>query len=410
MLPGMSAGKMQLAAGGRVVDIWVVAWRAATLVFAATAAALAIYLAALALLNGRLPPGCGEGSGCGDVLTSTWSRLFGIPVSLPAVGMYGAVAILALLSLWLPIARRLLVLCSACILGAVAWFVVLQAFVLHAFCVYCMIDHSFGALAAVAALVGCVREEGRMPWHYAVAGLVLTGLMVTAQALQPHTPYRLELPTGNDFDFRRHDGRYVGLQDGVFQLRIEDEPMIGDPEAERSLVLMVDYACLHCRRLHRIAGELQDQHPDRLVVTVLPTPISTGCNTNITNTPEGFEESCELAQCSLAVFFAAPELWVDFDEWMFDGERIRKKEAAFERARTLIGQTALERGMAGEEVKEMIARNVSAWGAIPVQHEGERRVPVAWTPGQSPIVGPVDEASALEAFLEGPPPGAPADE
>jgi hypothetical protein len=323
--------------------------------------------------------------------------------------MYGALAALVMLSLWLPVTRRLAVLCSACILGAVAWFVILQAFVLHAFCVYCMIDHTLGALAAIAALVGCAREERRIPWVYVMVGLVLTGLFVTAQALQPHTPYRLNLPTGNDFDLQRRGGRYVGLQDGTFQLRLEDEPLIGDPDAERALVLMVDYACLHCRRLHHLASEMQAQDPSGVVVAVLPTPIHTGCNTNITNTPDGFEESCELAQYALAVFFAAPELWQEFDEWMFEGERIRKKEEAFERAQVVIGPNALKHTLAGEDVKEMLARNVSAWGAIPVQHEGERRVPVAWTPGQTPIVGPVDEASALEVFLQGPPPGAPAD-
>lgn len=387
------------------MDFVAVAWRAAAIALAFAAAAVSAFLAILALIDGRLPPGCGEGSGCGDVLTSAWARLFGMPVSLPAVGMYGALATLALLSAWLPSARRLAVACASCILASVAWFVILQAFILKAFCVYCMVDHTLGAVAAVATLAGCFREEGRFSWGYAIAGLMLTGLMVTAQALQPHTPYRLALPTGNDFDLFREDGRYVGLRDGAFQLRLEDEPLIGAPGAERALVLMVDYACPHCRRLHQLARQLQAAAPDRYVVAVLPTPIHPSCNPHMTEAPERFAESCELARCSLAVFFAEPDVWPDFDEWLFREERTRNKKEAFERAESLIGPNVLDRGMAGDRVKQMLDRNVSAWGAIPVQHEGERRVPVAWTPGQAPIVGPVEDDGALEAFLQGPRPG-----
>lgn len=383
-----------------------IAWRPAAIVLALCAAALSLYLAALALLTGRLPPGCGEGSGCGDVLTSAWARLFGIPVSLPAIGMYIALATLICLSARIPAARRWVILCAACILAAVVWFIVLQAVVLRAFCVYCMVDHTLGALAAVAALVGCVREEGRMPWGPAAAGIALTGLMVTAQALQPHTPYRLNLPAGNDFDVPYPGGRYLGLRDGAFQLRLEEEPVLGDLQAERALVLMVDYACLHCRHLHHLTHELLDADPGRVVVSVLPTPIHPDCNPLITSLPDPrFEESCELARCSLAVFVAAPDQWPAFDAWMFASERNRSQEEAFEHARALVGPNALDQALAGDRVKAMLRRNVSAWGDIPVQHEGERRVPVAWTPGQAPIVGPVDAVAALETFLEGPAPG-----
>ena len=48
-----------------------------------------------------LVPGvlCGEDGGCGDVLASSWSTLFGIPVSAPAAPMYIVLAILGLLVL-----------------------------------------------------------------------------------------------------------------------------------------------------------------------------------------------------------------------------------------------------------------------------------------------------------------------
>jgi uncharacterized membrane protein len=48
-----------------------------------------------------LEPGvlCGADGGCGEVLASEWSTIAGVPVSLPAVPLYGAIAVCAALVL-----------------------------------------------------------------------------------------------------------------------------------------------------------------------------------------------------------------------------------------------------------------------------------------------------------------------
>src|SRR5438045_341003 len=59
-------------------------------VLAVAALLLAAYLASIALSGSRVA-GCGPESGCDQVLQSRWSKWFGIPVSLPAIGLYLAV-------------------------------------------------------------------------------------------------------------------------------------------------------------------------------------------------------------------------------------------------------------------------------------------------------------------------------
>ena len=64
------------------------------------AAGLALFLASLSFSQAGLPPGCGDGSGCADVLTSRWSTVLGLPVSLPAAVVY--LAMLAS-TVWIPL-------------------------------------------------------------------------------------------------------------------------------------------------------------------------------------------------------------------------------------------------------------------------------------------------------------------
>ena len=51
---------------------------------------VAVYLYSTSLAESGRPLGCGENSGCAEVLTSRWSQVFGIPVSIPAALVYGA--------------------------------------------------------------------------------------------------------------------------------------------------------------------------------------------------------------------------------------------------------------------------------------------------------------------------------
>lgn len=98
----------------------------------------ATYLTILHYKN-AIPP-CTLAGGCETVLTSQYSMLFGIPISLIGVVYY--ITVLALLLVWIQTKRvkwlTLLVVLTGAGLAVAIYLVYLQAFVLHAFCQYCL--------------------------------------------------------------------------------------------------------------------------------------------------------------------------------------------------------------------------------------------------------------------------------
>jgi uncharacterized membrane protein len=81
-------------------------------------------------------------SDCNAVITSQYSHPFGIPLAYVGVFFYGILFIFAALELFIfdSFLRRLLQ--AGAIVGIIAsiYFVSLQAFVIHAFCEYCLLS------------------------------------------------------------------------------------------------------------------------------------------------------------------------------------------------------------------------------------------------------------------------------
>jgi uncharacterized membrane protein/protein-disulfide isomerase len=100
--------------------------------------------------------GCTGGSllDCDEVLTSSWSKWFGIPVSL-----LGAINYLAILALVWPAAMlggwalTLLLALAMSAAGAAVWFVGTQFFILDHLCLYCLVVHTCGVLTCIAAVM-----------------------------------------------------------------------------------------------------------------------------------------------------------------------------------------------------------------------------------------------------------------
>ena len=116
--------------------------------------------------------GCsgGELIDCGHVLTSHWSKIMGIPVSVPAAGLYASlIALLAFAHRSGPESLRQLVwggmtLGSVMAGLAVLWFIGLQVFVLKHYCPYCLVVHTCGIVssrrdACITPLSAIVKAE-----------------------------------------------------------------------------------------------------------------------------------------------------------------------------------------------------------------------------------------------------------
>jgi len=120
----------------------------------------AAYLAGVSLMVGDSALGCGglPQFDCEHVLTSVWSRWLGMPVSVPAVGVYCAIVVAAFLlgpkaspgvsrGAWL-----VLMVTVTMAAGSALWFISLILFVVQKGCLYCFIVHGCGLTIAVLAL------------------------------------------------------------------------------------------------------------------------------------------------------------------------------------------------------------------------------------------------------------------
>lgn len=86
---------------------------------------------------GSIPP-CSIGS-CEQVLTSSYASVFGLPVALFGVIYYLAIVVLIIMYIDMKRPRFLALALSGTVLGVLAslWFVIVQVFILHAYCIYC---------------------------------------------------------------------------------------------------------------------------------------------------------------------------------------------------------------------------------------------------------------------------------
>lgn len=95
---------------------------------------------------------CFASSGCSEVLSSAYASVGQIPLAaVGALGYFAAFSCAVLAAFGYPRARLFLTLIVAGMLAATLWLLYVQAFILHAFCDFCLI--SAGLTLSLSALV-----------------------------------------------------------------------------------------------------------------------------------------------------------------------------------------------------------------------------------------------------------------
>ena len=285
-------------------------------------------------LTGTQLAGCGAGSACDSVMGSRWAwMLGGVPVSLPAAVVYLLLGICILFlgghsaesksldrTIW-----RLMPLLGGCIVGAALWFAWLQAGVLHAFCKYCTALHVLGCIASVIILINA-KKAGFRPFIPFVAGLVAAAVFAFVQARTlPEAVYdsgrsAAELPT----------------------FTAEEVPVLeGGQDVQQEFTLLFDFQCIHCRRLHTYLPEFMELTEGKFRISLCPVPLSSACNPYIPDSYiDRFAGSCQLTRYAMAVWYARPEAYADFWDWMLgDGDEhaVIDIAEAESRARAILG-------------------------------------------------------------------------
>jgi uncharacterized membrane protein len=110
--------------------------RVAAALVAAAGAAVAGYLTYVHYRPDALV--CTGGGGCETVQESQYAELVGVPVAL--LGLLAYAAVLALVLWDVPVARTLAAAIGLSAVGFAAYLLVLQAFVIDAWCVWCLVN------------------------------------------------------------------------------------------------------------------------------------------------------------------------------------------------------------------------------------------------------------------------------
>ena len=296
-------------------------------------------------LTGARMAGCGAGSGCDSVMGSPWAYVLGgVPVSLPAAVAYVLLALCLVFlggessedrSLDRLIWPMMLVLGGA-ILGAAIWFCYLQLFVLHAFCKYCTLLHLLGVV-----LAGWILFSGRSlslskgrpersfdrlrnrSWF--AIGLLAAALFAFVQSRT--------LPAAA-YDTGRTEVALPAFTDGEI-------PVLGPSDAPDELTLLFDFQCVHCRRLHKVLPKLLAKAGGLYRIRLCPVPLSSACNPYIPASGiDRFAGSCALTRNALAVWYARPDVYEAYWDYLLGGGDERASIApadAEARARALLG-------------------------------------------------------------------------
>jgi uncharacterized membrane protein len=361
-------------------------------------AGIAVYLLWLWLAHRGLPAGCGQGSGCAEVLNSRWSQVLGVPVSGLALVAYlgiliavGAMTLVKTGSQYQQ-ASKVLVFLATTLVGAAIWFVGLQFFVIKAFCPWCLAEHGLGLLVAITVFAS-TRKFGKAAPLLGIAAVAVVALGQSFVEYRPPAVQRIAV--GENVDTGPGVDRMLSVLDGRLAVSPHELPVLGSADAPKLLVVIFDYCCPHCRATHGYLLNAMAAHKDEVGIVLLPTPLNSKCNPYWEETEPRFEHACELARLALGVWRVDRTAFVRFDTWLFESEMPRDPAGARREAERLVPKAALAAALEDAWIGRQIEQNVAAY-----HNSGAARIPVILSPGMKAIVGEPASGQELLHMLE----------
>ena len=303
--------------------------------------------------------GCGGGSGCGEVLASRWSQVFGLPVPAPGVLVY---VLLYAALLWRK--NSLAAFCFAAIAGSAVWFVIVQAVLLRHFCPWCMAAHGVGGAIAVIGLLSCEWDEkfrrGLQAGTAAAFGLALAQLYGPAPVshrIDGDLNFAISQPGGIH---AQGTGRKIAFDGGRKIYDNSSLPRLGSVDAKHVLVEYFDYQCPACRTMSDYLSVLVEKHPADVCILLLPVPLDHGCNPSLAPADTGHPGSCGLARIALAVWRANPAAFPAVHRALL-ADPPPDQASALSLARGFVPPARLDAAMADPWIDQLIQANIEDW-------------------------------------------------
>lgn len=306
--------------------------------------------------------GCGGGSSCEQLLHSRWGQVLGIPVSGFGLLVYLGLMLAILAQAWRWVGGAL-----GMLVGAAAWFVIVQAMVIGRFCPWCMAAHAIGF--TVAMLGGCrlASSGGTKPALFSIGGTAAAtaaGIALLQVAGPQPVTHRIDhaaaatVTPNSESVHARGSGRKASFADGRKIYDVAALPHLGPVDARFVLVEYFDYSCAACRTMSGYLDALLAKHPRDLCVILLPVPMEHACNHALASSAAEHPGSCHLARLALAIWRAHPEAFAAFHHWLLDAP---EPSAAHAKALTLVPATKLEPVLNDPWLNELIEADVRDW-------------------------------------------------
>lgn len=422
-------------------------WTHAVRMLLFSAAIITAYLAIATLARGGDVPGCGQDSGCGEVLGSPWAYWLGIPVSLLGLGLYGAFFI-STFSLKIGQQQKAtralnsLTLFSFATLAAAAWFVGVQAVAIKSFCPYCCTAHGLASLAAVIFLSQASDIGSRLSvrLNFGVGIVVAFGLVAVIAAVQIILPKEPEAPLIVDLGQAQTNAPIAEAKPApkptpppapavepkptapavatvtpeapstpkaepflvprsTLSLDAARLPLLGPANAPHRIGCLFDYTCHHCRQLHGFIRTAIDQFDGQLSCLMIPMPLDANCNAQIKRTGRDHVNACKYAKICLAVQQIAPAKYDAFDRWLFTNHKTTKPLAKVrEHAASLVGAAALNKAVASATVQQQLQQNIRAYELN--SKNGKKSLMPQTIIKDQVIFGPPPSDAALQSILK----------
>lgn len=302
-------------------------------------------------------------SGCDIALSSEWSTLFGVPISLIGLCTYliviglGVLLLLGRLKRFAP--GALLLVSAGSVLSSLglAWY----SFSQSSWCPFCVGLYGINTalLIATAWLVG---------WKLASVRDAVLGVFRSWQVLGATTFLFVALVSLSGVGYAALVERMAGtraerdskrVQDalklGRLPMPVDDAPRLGPAGAKHTLVKFSDFQCPYCQKLWSQLESLREAYPDDLRIAFRNYPLSNVCNPFMDHI--GHPRACAAAYAAMCAHEQG-RFW-EMGALIFENQReLSDEDLRVYATKAELDGAAFERCMSGDAVKMRVRRDV----------------------------------------------------
>lgn len=248
---------------------------------------LSVWLAWKSLKH-QAVPGCGMGSSCESILTSSWAWLGPVPVSLVGAVFYAVCAVFPHFRRRpdQKLRSRTSMVLFGCILCSVGFFVALQAVIIRRWCPWCCSIHGMGLSAVCLGLWThhyslkvserpALRMLPNLAYGIFASLLVFCGGFSLLHAAEPAAKSVVEEHAAAEISpattSAEQSSRMVVLHGRKFTFDLFQLPHEGLPNAKNVIISIIDPTCPHCRATGKtLHAAMSTYPPGEIAVLYLP--------------------------------------------------------------------------------------------------------------------------------------------